>query len=279
MKIWLINKKHICILFAIAIFIISISFYSIYASTNKPTFCYEDSTFCISLLSDFKENSSEEIQKKIDEIYSSKEKIAYLTFDDGPTKVATTKVLDILKEEDVKATFFVIGYRVEEFPDNIRRAYEEGHLIANHTYSHKNAKLYQSKESFINEIQKTDETISNVLGFSYSSHLFRFPNGSKGSSYASAKQKCKEYLKELNYAYVDWNALNEDSVHKYTSSQLLSNLKNSCKNKDSIIVLMHDTADVSRSYLALQDSIKYLKEQGYIFKTFEDLLSKKIINF
>lgn len=273
MKIWIINKKQICILFTIAIFVISVSFYSIYASTNKPSFCYKDSTFCISFLSDFKENTSEEMQKKIDEIYSSKKKIAYLTFDDGPTKVATTKVLDILKEEDVKATFFVIGYRVEEFPDNIKRAYNEGHLIANHTYSHKNNKLYQSKESFISEIQKTDETISNVLGFSYSSHLFRFPNGSIGSSYANAKKKCKEYLKEMNYAYVDWNALNQDSVHKYTSKELLSNLKKSCKNKDSIIILMHDTADVSRSYLALQDSIKYLKEQGYTFKTFEDLLS------
>lgn len=275
MKIWVFKKKQIFLLFTIVIFIISISFYSIYASSNKPIFCYEDSIFCISLLSDFKENSSDEMQKKIDEIYSSKEKIAYLTFDDGPTKVATSKILDILKEEDVKATFFVIGYRVEEFPETIKRAYEEGHLIANHTYSHKNAKLYQSKESFINEIKKTDETISKVLGFSYSSHLFRFPNGSNGSSYLNAKKKCKEYLKEINYAYVDWNALNQDSTYKYTSSQLLSNLKKSCKNKDSIIILMHDTADVSRSYLALKDSIKYLKEQGYTFKTFEDLLSLK----
>lgn len=275
MKIFIITKKHFGILIAVTIFTIAISFYSIYASTNKPTFCYEDSIFCISLLSNFKENTSDEIQEKIDEIYSSKEKIAYLTFDDGPTKVATPKVLDILKEEDVKATFFVIGYRVEEFPDNVKRAYEEGHLIANHTYSHKNNKLYQSKESFISEIQKTDETISKVLGFFYSSHLFRFPNGSNDFSYSNVKKKCKEYLKEINYAYVDWNALNQDSVHKYTSSQLLSNLKKSCKNKDSIIILMHDTADVSRSYLALQDSIKYLKEQGYTFKTFEDLLSSK----
>ena len=114
---------------------------------------------------------------------------------------------------------------------------------------------------------------------SYSPHLFRFPNGSKGTSYSGAKKRCLEYLKEINYAYVDWNALNNDSIHKYTSSELLNNLKNSCKNKDSIVVLMHDTADVSRSYLALQDSIKYLKEQGYTFKTFEDLLSLKEENY
>ena len=272
MNIWIISKKQICIFIIIIILTISVSFYSIYANTNKSTYCYEDSTFCVSSLSDFKDFSSEEIQQKIDGIYSSKEKVAYLTFDDGPTKIATPKILDILKEEDIKATFFVIGYRVEEFPDTVKRAYEEGHFIANHTYSHKNNQLYQSKENFINEIRKTDEIISSVLGFSYSSHLFRFPNGSTSSSYASNKKKCKEYLKEINYAYVDWNALNNDSIHHYTSSQLLNNLKNSCKNKDSIIVLMHDTTDVSSSYLALKDSICYLKEQGYSFKTFKDLI-------
>lgn len=274
MKILIINKRKICVLLII-IFSISISICYIYANNNKPKFYYEDSIFCISVLSNFKDTTSEEMQNKINEIYKSKEKIAYLTFDDGPTKIATPKILDILKEEDIKATFFVIGYRVNEFPATIKRAYEEGHLIANHTYSHQNNKLYQSKESFISEIKKTDDAISSALGFSYSSHLFRFPNGSKGTSYANAKKKCKEYLKELNYCYVDWNALNEDSIHHYSSYQLLNNLKKSCKNKDSIIVLMHDTTDVSRSYLALQDSIKYLKEQGYTFKTFNDLLPLK----
>lgn len=269
MKILTISKKQIIVFFLFLSILASISFYSIYATNSKYS---DDDIFCISSLSDFSDDSSISIQEKIDKIYSSKKKVAYLTFDDGPTKVATPKILDILKEEDIKATFFVIGYRVEEFPGIVKRAYEEGHLIANHTYSHQNAKLYQNKESFINEIKKTDETISNVLGFSYSSHLFRFPNGSTGNSYTSAKKKCKEYLKELNYSYVDWNALNQDSIHHYNSSQLLSNLKNSCKNKDSVIVLMHDTVDVSRSYLALQDSIHYLKEQCYTFKTFEDLL-------
>lgn len=276
MKIWTITKKQIIFFSTLIILTLVISFYAIYANTNTPTFCYEEASFCVSSLSNLENGIPDSIQEKIDAIYSSEEKVAYLTFDDGPTKIATPKVLDILKEEEVKATFFVIGYRVKEFPNTVKRAYEEGHFIANHTYSHQNTKLYKSKESFLKEIEQTNSAIAEAIDVSYySSHLFRFPNGSKSTSYSGAKERCKEYLKELNYAYVDWNALNQDSIHKYSASQLVSNLKKSCENKDSLVILMHDTADVSRSYLALKDSIEYLKEQGYTFKTFENLLSSK----
>lgn len=272
MNIFIITKKHILLFIVmICLLIFSFSFYCIFAKSTS-SFCYENSVFCVSSLLNFKDGFSSNIQEKIDSIYSSKEKIAYLTFDDGPTKVATTKVLDILKEEDVKATFFVIGYRVKEFPETIKREYEEGHFIANHTYSHKNSKLYLNKDSFINELESTEKAISEAIGISYTSHLFRFPNGSKGTSYSGSKKKCIQYLKEINYGYVDWNALNQDSIGHYTASQLLTNLKKSCKNKDSLVILMHDTADVSRSYLALQDSIKFLKNEGYTFKTFEEFV-------
>ena len=211
---------------------------------------------------------------KIDALYTNLEKMAYLTFDDGPTKVATPIILDILKEENVLATFFVIGSHVEEFPDIVKRAYEEGHFIANHSYSHQNTKLYQSKTSFLNEIQKTDEAIAKALGLpSYSSHLFRFPNGSHTSDYAVAKKNAKLYLKEIGYYYVDWNALNNDSMQKYSSSELLQNLKNSCKGKHTLVILMHDTIDVSKSYTALQESIQFLKQEGYSFATFSSFFS------
>jgi len=212
------------------------------------------------------------LQEKLNHIYDSTEKVAYLTFDDGPTKVATPAILDILKENDVKATFFVIGSRVEEFPEIVARTYNEGHLIANHTYSHRNSKIYVDKDSFIQELSHANDVISTAIGVpDYNSHIFRFPNGSKSNVYFHQKLKCISYLEELGYGYIDWNALNNDSVKNYSSSQLLENLKKSTKNKNSLVVLMHDTNDVSKSYLALDDSIKYLKEQGYTFKTFSDL--------
>ena len=85
------------------------------------------------------------------------QKTAYLTFDDGPSPNITTKILDILDEENVKATFFVIGKKVEEHPEIVKDAYYRGHYIANHTYSHQNVLLYQSKESFLQEIKKTEK--------------------------------------------------------------------------------------------------------------------------
>ena len=76
----------------------------------------------------------------------------------------------------------------------------------------------------------------------------------------------------MNYTYIDWNCLNNDSVKKYSSSQLLNNLIKSSQNKDILVILMHDTKDVSNSSIVLKDSIKYLKDKGYIFKNFYDIL-------
>ena len=196
-------------------------------------------------------------------------KIAYLTFDDGPNKSITPKVLDILKEENIKATFFVIGKNVEEHPEIVKRAYEEGHFIANHSYSHNNSVLYKSSDNFIDEIKRTDLAIGKAIGVeNYSSHLFRFPNGFMSPQYKSKKENFLLLLSKMDYTYIDWNALNNDSVKKYSSSQLLTNLKQTCKNKNTLIILMHDTKDVSNSSLVLKDSINYLKSQGYEFRNF-----------
>ena len=80
----------------------------------------------------------------------------------------------------------------------------------------------------------------------------------------------------MNYAYIDWNCLNHDSMQKYSNKQLLENLKQTSKNKDTLVILMHDTKDVSNSSLVLEDSIKYLKSQGYTFSNFYDLIVPKV---
>ncbi len=216
---------------------------------------------------------SEEKIDIIKNIYENNEKIAYLTFDDGPSKVVTPKILDILKENNVKANFFVVGKHVEEYPELVRHAYEDGHFIANHGYSHNNSKLYKSKQDFINEILKTDNMVAKAIGKdSYCSHIFRFPNGSMSKINYSDKQKAIKYLEEIDYTYVDWNALNNDSMKKYSNLELLDNLKKSVKNKGTLVILMHDTGDVNKTYDVLEESINFLKSEGYEFKTFYDLL-------
>lgn len=86
--------------------------------------------------------------------------------------------------------------------------------------------------------------------------------------YKSKKQEAVKLLLEMNYTYVDWNCLNNDSVKKYSTAQLLNNFKKSSKNKNTLDVLMHDTKYVSDSSLVLKDSISYLKSQGYEFRNF-----------
>ena len=201
------------------------------------------------------------------------EKIAYLTFDDGPSILVTPKILDILKTENIKASFFVIGKSVESHPEIVKRAYKEGHYIANHSYSHNNSNLYKNSESFINEIKKTDLAIGKAIGIDgYHSYIFRFPNGFMAPMYKNEKEKAVNSLLQINYVYIDWNCLNNDSMKKYTNQQLLTNLKQSCKNKNTLVILMHDTNDVNDTSLVLKESILYLKSQGYIFKNFYDLL-------
>lgn len=234
-------------------------------------FIHKSKSFAIEL----SKNSllSTELVEKIATITKNEEKVAYLTFDDGPTITVTPKILDILKAENVKATFFVIGKYVDRHPEIVRREYEEGHYIANHGYDHDNSILYKSNESFKNEVEKTDIAIGKAIGVEdYCSHIFRFPNGFMSPANKSRKKEVLKVLEEMQYTYVDWNCLNNDSVKKYSKQQLLNNLKKTAKKKGSLVVLMHDTKDVNDSSTILKESIDYLKSEGYEFKNFYDLL-------
>lgn len=263
MKIFIIPKKKIGIACFIILVIIMITFFY-FDFKNKETLAIELNTNSI---------ISEEFKNKMKNLTKEEEKVAYLTFDDGPTISTTPGVLEILKEEDVKATFFVIGKYVEKHPEIVKQAYEEGHYIANHGYNHNNSMLYKTEESFINEIKKTDEAIGKAIGIEhYCSHVFRFPNGYMSPQNKAKKKKARDLLSDMNYTYIDWNCLNNDSVKRYSNSQLLNNLKNSAKNKNTLVVLMHDTKDVNDSSKVLKESIEYLKLQGYSFRNFYDLI-------
>lgn len=262
MQILLIKKRTIFLNILSIFLIVAIILFSL-PTTNS---------FAIELI----QNSvmSPDLFDKISSTPKSNEKIAYLTFDDGPTINATPKILDILKEENVKATFFVIGKYVEKHPEIVKRAFDEGHYIGNHGYDHNNSVLYKSNESFINEIKKTDIAIGNALGIdNYCSHIFRFPNGFMSPNNKGKKKNALNLLKDLNYSYVDWNCLNKDSEKKYTNYQLLNNLKKTAKNKGTLVILMHDTTDVNKSYSVLKESILYLKSEGYKFDNFYSLIN------
>ncbi|MDD6484501.1 MAG: polysaccharide deacetylase [Clostridiales bacterium] len=207
---------------------------------------------------------------------SGQQKTAYLTFDDGPTTNITPQVLDVLRRYNVNATFFMVGSLIDANPDMARRVYEDGNLIADHSYAHNYAKLYENTESFLEEINKCYDTLQTVIDSDDDLfRLIRFPGGSFNSSadsYAPVKQDCKTALAQEGYYYCDWNSLNGDAEGKTKNAQeLLEYFKNSAQGYNNLVILMHDAATKQATVDALPSIIEYLLNEGYTFKTLDDI--------
>ena len=204
-------------------------------------------------------------------IYHSQEKVVYLTFDD-PSKSVTPLILDLLKQENIKATFFVLGARAKANPEILKREYLEGHYIANHGYSHIYGNIYSSPDAVLEEYNKTRDVIKEILGTDYDGHLFRFPGGSTGGKYKQIKKDAKTILDENNIAYIDWNSLSSDAAGAKTKEAIIQNTIDTVGSKNSVVILMHDAGDKILTYEALPEIITYLKEQGYNFKNFYSVI-------
>lgn len=132
----------------------------------------------------------------IEEIYTSEEKRVFLTFDDGPTASVTPFILDLLKQENIKATFFVLGNRAKSNPDLIKREFEEGHYIANHGYTHKYSSIYTNSQTVLEEYNYTESCIQQALqNPDYHSRVFRFPGGSVRRLLQRHKKRSKTIFK------------------------------------------------------------------------------------
>jgi len=202
-----------------------------------------------------------------DDILSGKSnrKIAYLTFDDGPY-YNTYRVLDILRDKDVKATFFTISMNGEYCYDNRSEncfvMYNEylkgGHTIANHTYTHAiRGGLYDSEYSFINAIERQEEHIKNQTN-GYITNIVRFPGGS--SQAKELKNPIIERLREKGYGWVDWSANDGDGKALYSKEQAWNNLY-STVNDNIEVILFHDYNGITTEILP--DVIDYLRNNGY----------------
>lgn len=218
-------------------------------------------------------NLTEAGKENISKIYHSDTKRAFLTFDDGPSAV-TSKILDTLKQENIKASFFVLGSNVEARPEMVKRMYDEGHFIGIHGTSHVYSQIYQSPQSVLDEYNMCNEKIKNALGEQeYNPHLFRFPGGLAGGKYAEVKAQAKELLLQNNIEYVDWNALNGDAeTNKLSSEFEMKRLQETTAGKNSVVILMHDAQAKSVTADTLPQIISYLKEQGYEFENFYQII-------
>lgn len=201
---------------------------------------------------------------------SQTEKTIALTFDDGPG-VSTPQILDILKDNSAKATFFTVGFNAKRFPQFVKRAYDEGHLIGNHSYSHPYmAKIPDARR--LREIARTEEAIRQAIcgnepcGFRTS--YFRPPYGNRSKS-------LQNFLSVMGYKMVLWTTSSDDCFlikkgagYQAIVRQTLSNLR-----KDKEIVLFHDGGKSRSSVVkALPLIIEGAKKMGYLsFRRVDDL--------
>lgn len=201
-------------------------------------------------------------------------KFAYLTFDDGPTHVVTAALLDVLKKQNVKATFFVVGKEIEGKESILKRIYDEGHSIGLHTYSHNFKKIYISTEEFINEMIKTSNKIQAVTGFA--PKLIRFPGGSSNRLTAISL----EVLHKNNFKIYDWNVNIRDGIDPTLSvSQLVHNSHVIKGNKNVAILLMHCNFNNKNTVKALPTIIKYYEDLGYEFKAITESTAEYYYKF
>lgn len=180
----------------------------------------------------------------------------YLTFDDGPS-ANTDKILDILDEYGVKATFFVVGK--EGYSGQYQRIVEDGHTLGMHSYSHKYGEIYQSLESYQQDLTRLHDFLYEITGVD--SRIVRFPGGSSNTISKVDMQDLIKYLSDENMIYYDWNISSGDATSKYISPERIADnvLDNVWKHKTSI-VLMHDAADKNTTVEALPIIIEKILE-------------------
>ena len=216
---------------------------------------------------------TEDAKNEFNNLYHSDKKRVFLTFDDGPSKNVTPMVLDTLKQENIKATFFLLGSRVELEPEMAKREYNEGHYLASHGYSHVYSQIYASPQSVLDEYNKSVVVIRNAIGVQeYEPHLFRFPGGYAGGKYASIKKEAAQLLDQNGILHVDWNALTSDAAGAKTTDEFITELDKTVPKHNSVVVLMHDAGNKTATAEALPTIIKYFRERGFEFENFYNIM-------
>lgn len=212
---------------------------------------------------------------------SDGKKIAFLTFDDGPSTSVTPQILSTLDKYGIKATFFLIGKNIEQDQESknvVKELYKDGQAIGNHTYSHEYrirvpGSLYYNNmvnvDLYMQEIDKTNELISEAIGQTYKTRITRMPGGHMSREYYHDPNLAlfDERLKEKNMFSIDWNAYDGDSDGKWKNcDQIFEEAKNTIGSQEKVVLLMHDTYGKEETSKALPRIIEYLKAQGYEFK-------------
>ena len=181
----------------------------------------------------------------------------YLTFDDGPSS-NTDAILDILKQYDVKATFFVTGKPQEKYKEMYQRIVEEGHTLGMHSYSHKYDEIYASEEAFEEDLSRLQDFLYDTTGVW--SHFYRFPGGSSNQVSTVDMSELVAYMQQQDIYYLDWNVSSGDATGKKVKAQtLVDNVLTGVGKHQTSVVLLHDAANKNTTVEALPAIIEEIQ--------------------
>lgn len=194
-------------------------------------------------------------------------KKVYLTFDDGPGG-NTDRILDVLKEYDVKATFFVTGKTGETAQAAYRRIVEEGHTLGMHSYSHIYDEVYASREAFEEDLLRLQDYLYEVTGVR--SQYYRFPGGSSNTISKVNMQEFIACLQEHEIIYFDWNVSSGDGTSNMPQEEMMENIMRDMPSYENCVVLMHDDVNKNHTVDFLPSLIETLREQQCILLPIND---------
>lgn len=207
-----------------------------------------------------------------------KEKTAFLTFDDGPDPIYTQKILEILRKEKIKATFFLVGNNIYKYPSIVKQIVREGHLIGAHTFSHypENFDLYKEPDLLVKEFELTRILIEENAG--YETKVFRLPylgaeqNISMNNLVLSVEATQRGYkIIDVDVDPLDWKAKDSETI--------VNDVK-SAPTQNAPVIMLHDSGgDRDSTVEALSEIIAFYKNNGYRFGTVSDLLPGEQITF
>lgn len=213
-------------------------------------------------------------------VVATQKKTVYLTFDDGPSINNTKKIIKILNENNIKATFFVTGDSVVRYSEIITELHKNKMAIAPHSYSHDYKLIYNNSKSFIDDLEKCIQVIEKVTK-EKTIPFTRIPGGIKNKQISpQILNEIKQELKNRHIYYVEWNICSDDSIREKMSSidiknNVISQSKRLGKNK-ALIVLMHDSYYKKATVEALPSIIKFYKNSGWEFKTLNNISSEEL---
>lgn len=202
------------------------------------------------------------LYSEIPAVKKADEKVAYLTFDDGPSANAL-KVLEILDQYQIKATFFVTGPSSTAHPDYLKAIADAGHAIGVHSFSHKYTEIYASVDAYLTDFEKMHTFIYETTGV-YPT-VFRFPGGSVNAFNSYLYEEIIAEMTRRGFPYYDWNVSSGDVALKVTRAEIVQNVLKGSANQRRSLVLMHDRLDTSNTVAALPEIIEGLLAQGYTF--------------